>query len=262
MNEVSEENRQKVGSVTALFVRCALILSVILSLLLMAASAPKEIALLVGLLALLLLLWVSATTERRILNSLPGGRLAEGDHPRITNLLEALCLSTGISPPQIHILPTKGRNIAALGRSVNESTLIITTGLLEAATRIELEAVLANRIYQIVSHRTALVTVAVSTFGLEIGPSPFRIRPFALMSPKLKQKTGLLVDPSQDFSGDAAGTGITRYPPGMVEAIEMADNGTLISETSPSLDSLWLFPSKPETNRPSVEARATVLREM
>ena len=108
MNEVSEENRQKVGSVTALFVLCALILSVILSLLLMAASTPKAIALLVGLLALLLLLWVSATTERRILNSLPGGRLAEGDHPRITNLLEALCLSTGISPPQIHILPTKG----------------------------------------------------------------------------------------------------------------------------------------------------------
>ena len=78
MNEVSEENRQKVGSVTALFVLCALILSVILSLLLMAASTPKAIALLVGLLALLLLLWVSATTERRILNSLPGGRLANG----------------------------------------------------------------------------------------------------------------------------------------------------------------------------------------
>ena len=109
---------------------------------------------------------------------------------------------------------------------------------------------------------SAVVAAAVSTFGLEIGPSPFRIRPFARMSPKLKQKTGLLVDPSQDFSGDAAGTGITRYPPGMVEAFEMADNGTLISETSPSLDSLWLFPSKPETNRPSVEARATVLREM
>ena len=156
MNEVSEENRQTVGTVTALFVLCALILSVILSLLLMVASTPTAVALLVGLLALLLVLWASATTERRILNSLPGGRLAEGDHPRITNLVDALCLSTGISPPQIHILPTEGRNIAALGRSANESTLIITTGLLEAATRIELEAVLANRIYQIAVSYTHL----------------------------------------------------------------------------------------------------------
>ena len=73
---------------------------------------------------------------------------------------------------------------------------------------------------------------------------------------------GLQVDPGHDFAGDVAGTGITRYPPGMVEAIELMEDRTLVPEVSPSLDSLWLFPSTSNTNRPTVEARATALREM
>ena len=262
MDDLSDKNQQSTGFIKASFVLCALTLSLVLSLLLTLASLPSWAAFLIGLLILFSLLWASVTAERRILNSLPGGRLQEGEHPRITNLVEGLCLSTGISPPQIHLLPTEGRNIAALGRSVNRSTLIITTGLLEAATRIEMEAVLANRISQIAAHRTALATVAASTFGLQIGPSSLQVRPFSLMSTKMKRKIGLLVDPSQDFSADVAGTGITRYPPGMVEAIEMSENQTLIPESNTSLDPLWLFPSKSETNRPSIEARATVLREM
>tara|TARA_B100001996_G_scaffold284030_1_gene224325 strand:- start:487 stop:1275 length:789 start_codon:yes stop_codon:yes gene_type:complete len=262
MDDLSDKNQQSIGFMKASFGFCVLILSLGFSLVLIVVSVPKGIAFSTGLLALLLLLCASLTAERRILNSLPGRRIVEGEHPRITNLVEGLCLSTGISPPHIHILPTEGRNVAAFGTSVNGSTLIITTGLLEAATRIELEAVLANRISQIVTYRTALATVAAATFGLAIGPPSFQTRPFALISPKLKRKIGLQVDPSHDFSGDVAGTGITRYPPGMVEAIEMAENKTVIPETSPTLDAFWLFPSKSETNRPSIEARATVLREM
>lgn len=261
MDDLSDKNQQIAGSLKSLFGFCVLIFSIGLSLLLTIAL-PWSVAFLAGFLVLLSLLWASLTAERRLLNGLPGSRLAEGDHPRITNLVEGLCLSTGISPPQIHVLPSEGRNVAAFGRSVNSSTLIITTGFLEAATRIELEAVLANRISQIVTNRIVLATVAAATFGLVVGPASFQARPFAIMSLHLKHKIGLLLDPSDDFSGDIAGTGITRYPPGMVEAIEMAKNKTFIPESSPILDPFWLFPSNSETNRPSIEARATVLREM
>ncbi|MEC7828717.1 MAG: hypothetical protein VX360_05805 [Actinomycetota bacterium] len=262
MDNLSDKNRQRAGAVTAFFGLSVLMLSGIMFLVLVVVSLTTWVALGIALLMALSLLWASKTSERRILEKLPGTQLGEGEQPRLINLVEGLCLSTGISPPRIHILPTEGRNIAALGRSVDHSTLIVTSGLLGAATRIELEAVLANRISQIASYRTALATTAITTFGLSIELLSFRIRPFSFLTGSAKRKIGLQVDASHDFAGDVAGTGITRYPPGMVEAIEMMENRTSVPEVSSTLDSLWLFPSTSNTNRPTVEARATALREM
>ncbi len=262
MDNLSEKNRQSAGLVTALFGVSVLVLSGLVCLLMLAVAPSRWLALVFAPLTALSLLSASKTSERRILRKLPGTQLTDGEHPRLNNLVEGLCLSTGVSPPRIHILPTEGRNIAAIGRSVDDSTLIITTGLLQAATRIELEAVLANRIFQIASYRTALATTAITTFGLSIELLPFPIRPFSILPTPLQRKFGLQVDPSHDFVGDAAGTGITRYPPGMVEAIQMTENRTMIPEASPTLDSFWLFPSASNTNRPTAEARATALREM
>lgn len=262
MDNLSDKNRQRAGAVTAFFGLSVLMLAGLVFLVLFAISLTTMVALGLALLIALSLLWSSKTSERRILEKLPSTQLGDGEQPRLTNLVEGLCLSTGTAPPRIHLLPTEGRNIAALGRSVDHSTLIITTGLLEAATRIELEAVLANRISQIASYRTALATTAITTFGMSIELASLRIRPFLFLAGTLKRKIGLQVDPSHDFSGDVAGAGITRYPPGMVEAIEMMGNRTLVPEVSPTLDSLWLFPSTSNTDRPTVEARATALREM
>ena len=262
MDNLSDKNRRRAGLVTAVFGLSVLMLAGLVFLVLLVISSTIWVASGLALLMAIWLLWASKTSERRILENLPGTQVGEGEQPRLVNLIEGLCLSTGTSPPQIHILPTESRNIAALGRSADRSTLIIATGLLEAATRIQLEAVLANRISQIASHRTALATAAITTFGLSIGLSSFRIQPFSYLAGSLKRKIGLQVDPSHDFVGDITGTGITRYPPGMVEAIEMTENRTFVPEVSPVLDSLWLFPSTPNTNRPTVEARATALREM
>ena len=262
MDNLSDKNRRRAGLVTALFGLSVLMLAGLVFLVLLFISSTIWVASGPALLMAIWLLWASKTSERRILENLPGTQVGEGEQPRLVNLIEGLCLSTGTSPPQIHILPTESRNIAALGRSADHSTLIITTGLLEVASRIQLEAVLANRISQIASYRTALATTAITTFGLSMRLSSFRIRPVSLLGGPLKQKMGLQVDPGHDFAGDVAGTGITRYPPGMVEAIELMEDRTLVPEVSPSLDSLWLFPSTSNTNRPTVEARATALREM
>ena len=262
MDNLSDKNRQNAGLLMVFFGLSVLTLSGLVFLVMLAISSTTWVALVLALLMTVSLLWASKTSERRTLKKLLGSQVGEGEQPRLTNLIEGLCLSTGTSPPRIHLLPTQSRNIAALGRSVDHSTIIITTGLLEAASRIELEAVLANRISQIASYRTALATTAITTFGLSIGLSSFRIQPFSYLAGSLKRKIGLQVDPSHDFVGDITGTGITRYPPGMVEAIEMTENRTFVPEVSPVLDSLWLFPSTPNTNRPTVEARATALREM
>ena len=152
--------------------------------------------------------------------------------------------------------------MAAVGRSSSKSTLIVTTGLLDSASRIELEALVANRISQIAAGQTALATTALSTFGLQIGIATIRVRPFALLPMNVKKRIGLELDPSDDFVNDSAGVALTRYPPGMVEALAMMENRNALAKAGAITDSLWVLSTEQNTDRPTAEARMTALREL
>ena len=53
-------------------------------------------------------------------------------------------------------------------------------------------------------------------------------------------KFGLELDPSDDFLNDGAGVALTRYPPGMVEALAMMEDKHALSKASSITDSLWV----------------------
>ena len=88
------------------------------------------------------------------------------------------------------------------------------------------------------------------------------MRPFALLPVSVKQRFGLELDPSDDFLNDSAGVALTRYPPGMVEALAMMENRNELSTASSITDSLWVLSTNANTDRPTVEARMTALREL
>ena len=78
----------------------------------------------------------------------------------------------------------------------------------------------------------------------------------------VKQRFGLELDPSDAFLNDSAGVALTRYPPGMVEALAMMENRNALSKASSITDSLWVLSTQENTDRPTVEARMTALREL
>ena len=265
MDNLSDKNQQRAGLLMALFVVSAAALSVVVYFIASIFSLPVWIGVLLAVLTLVSLIYLSASAERRILSTFDGQQILDNEHPRLINLVEGVCLSTGILVPEIRVIPTEARNIAAVGRSIERSTLIVTSGLLESASRVELEAVLANRISQIATGKTALTTVSRTTFGLQIGSASFRIQPFLALPAILKKKIGLELDPSDDFVGDNAAVKITRYPPGMAEALKMMENRNQVTESGRIIDSLWLLSSgskNKKNNRPTVEARMTALREL
>jgi len=262
MDNLSDKNRQRAGLLMVLFVVSVAALSVVVYFLARIFSIPVSIGVLLAALTLVPVLYLCASAERRVLNTFSGQQILDDEYPRLINLVEGVCLSTGIPIPEIRVIPTEARNMAAVGRSIERSTLIVTSGLLESASRVELEAVLANRISQIATGKTALTTTALTTFGLQIGSTSFRIRPFLALPAVLQKKIGLELDSSDDFVGDNAAVKITRYPPGMVEALRMMENRNHVTESGPIIDSLWVLSSDPKSNRPTVEARMTALREL
>ncbi len=79
---------------------------------------------------------------------------------------------------------------------------------------------------------------------------------------RVKKRIGLALDPSDDFFNDGIGVALTRYPPGMVEALAMMENRNALAKADRITDSLWILSTRQNTDRPTAEARMTALREL
>jgi heat shock protein HtpX len=177
--------------------------------------------------------WLWTTSDRRALAALGGRTVDPVDDARLVNLVEGLCTAAGLRQPQLRVVDSSGLNAAASGRRTDRSTLAVTTGLLAELTRIELEAVLAEEIVRIRRRETVPATLAAGAFGVG---------------------AGLGCPSDRDVSMDQAAAALTRYPPGLVAALEkLALKGTAVPGSRRSVAHLWLAdPLGPgvETGRP------------
>lgn len=248
--------------------------------------APPGLALGLGVVVALVLAaaawWGSAPLARRLLGAQPADPIR---HARLFNLVEGLGANAGVPQPALYVLPDPALNALTMGRSPRHAELVVTSGLLDELTRIELEAVLAHELSHIRNDDIVTATVAVGLFGL-LG-RPARAAAGAGMGAVLASAVvpisalagvgmQLSVDPDREEVADSLGVHLTRYPPAMVSALEkMERRGTLLTAGSPATAHLWLAASLPpppsrhwrwlprlyETH-PPLEERIEALREL
>jgi heat shock protein HtpX len=155
-----------------------------------------------------------------------GGRPADPvSDARLLNLVEGLCTATGLRVPTVRVIEAEGLNALVAGRSATSAVLAVTSGLSSALSRIELEGVLAEEVVAIRRERMVPATVAAS-----VPPLLSRLLP---------------VRPGPELDNDRAAVTLTRYPPGLIGALEkMEERGTTVA-APPSLDPLWLASPRP-----------------
>ncbi|MGH9076744.1 MAG: hypothetical protein ACRDY0_04720 [Acidimicrobiales bacterium] len=195
--------------------------------------------------------FVWTTAERRAVSAI-GGRDADARaDARFVNLVEGLGAAGGVSPPRLLVVDDPALNAAALGRDPRRGTLVVTSGLLGALTRVELEGLLAAQLVRIKRGDTLPGTLASAA-----GPLARRACRSAL--------------PAQ--GGDLAAVALTRYPPGLASALEKVATGpTALVREVPAVAALWLAdpgqpagPGQPGDRavRAPLEARIAALREL
>lgn len=111
-----------------------------------------------------LIAWFSHTKMIRALShSRPVTRKEE---PALYNLLENLCISRGLSMPQLEIIETGARNAFASG--INEKTycITVTRGLLQSLQKDEVEAVLGHELTHIQNKDVRLLIVSIVFTGM------------------------------------------------------------------------------------------------
>jgi heat shock protein HtpX len=115
------------------------------------------------------LLWFAIAwfANQKIVDLATGAKkIDRASEPRLWNVLEALCISRGITMPQLRIVESEARNAFASGVRKRQYTVTVTRGLLETLDDKELEAVLAHELTHIENRDVQLLVIAAVFVGI------------------------------------------------------------------------------------------------
>ncbi|CAL75854.1 putative protease htpX; putative membrane protein [Bradyrhizobium sp. ORS 278] len=105
--------------------------------------------------------------HQKMIDAVTGGAaVTRQEQPRLYNLLENLCISRGITMPQLKIMDSPALNAFATGLNPRQYSVTVTTGLLAALDDQEIEAVLGHELTHIRNGDVQLMVVAVIIAGV------------------------------------------------------------------------------------------------
>ena len=178
-------------------------------------------------------------------------------HARLFNIVDGLCTAAGLPRPRLFTLAQDAPNAFTFGRDPRHGCLVVTEGLLAKLNRIELEGVVAHELSHLRAADTLPPTVALALCGRRATGS------LAATAARLVLAVS---DPHREEVADVAGVSLTRYPPGLIAALEhvRADGGR-VGGVPQATAPLWLGPIDPDGDVDAdqrVDARIGALREL
>ncbi len=167
-------------------------------------------------------------------------------YARLHNLVEGLCIGSGLPMPRLYVIDDPAPNAFATGRNPRHGAIAVTTGLLEKMNRVELEAVLAHELSHIKNYDILVATLAVIMVGVIAALSDLGLRfmifggarrdsgggtnqnpivmivalVFILLAPLAAVLMKLAINRRRESLADMSAVEITRYPPGLIAALE------------------------------------------
>lgn len=188
------------------------------------------------------------------------------EHARLHNLVEGLCIAGGLPKPRVYVIDDDAPNAFATGRNPRHAAVAVTSGLLEKMNRVELEGVLAHELSHIKNYDILVSTLAVTMVGSitlladlsmrlmwfgggrgrdddNRGSGPLMIVGLVLLiaAPLIARVMQFAISRRREMLADVSGVGLTRYPPGLISALEkLRDNSSVVSSASRATAHLWI----------------------
>ncbi len=169
-------------------------------------AAGLVAAVVVGVVCAASVRWAAGDLVVRSLGARP---VRPDELPRLRNLVEGLCATMGVEPPEVLVVDRPCANALALARSARASWLVVTAGLEPSLSVVELEAVLAHELVRVKLHDTRVAAAALALAA-----------PLAALRGRSDARVRSLVGPSRLFRADQRAAAVVRYPPGLASALE------------------------------------------
>ena len=139
-----------------------LVVGVILAVIVLLAGVPLAA---IGVLVVVTLVaagWVWRAAPGMVVRAV-GARPSNPEvHPRLHNVVDGLCATMGLPQPAVLVVDSPVLNAMAVGRHPSTASLIVTSGLEESLSLVELEGVVAQELVHIKRHDTVRSGVAVA----------------------------------------------------------------------------------------------------
>ncbi len=189
-------------------------------------------------------------------------------YQRLHNLVEGLCIAGGLPKPKVYIINDPAPNAFATGRNPQHAAIAVTTGLLEKMNRVELEGVVAHELSHIRNYDILVSTIAVTLVGsiaimtdLGIrmmwwnggrtsregdrnnGSNPLALFGFLLLilAPIIAKAMQAAVSRKRESLADVSACQMTRYPPGLISALEkLRADTTATHSASMATAHMWI----------------------
>jgi heat shock protein HtpX len=247
--------------------------------------------------------WKSDAVALRMSQAKPADPV---EYARLHNLVEGLCIAAGLPKPRVYVIDDPAPNAFATGRDPKHAAIAVTTGLLEKMNRMELEAVLAHELSHVKNYDILVSTLAVTMVGVIVLIADWALRfiwwggrrardtdsgggagasaalsivgfVLLLLSPVIAKLMQFAVSRRREALADVTGVSLTRYPPGLISALEkLRDDRTVVHSGSRATAHLWIespVARDPQEGRlawlgrlfdthPPLEERIQALREL
>jgi heat shock protein HtpX len=212
------------------------------------------------------------------------------EYARLHNLVEGLCIAGGLPKPRLYVIDDPAPNAFATGRDPDHAAVAVTTGLLAKMNRVELEGVLAHELSHVKNYDILVSTLAVTMVGVVAILADVGIRMLwwgggrrqyssndrngggagalllipalilLVLSPLVARAMQAAVGRRRESLADISGVELTRYPPGLISALEkLRDDSTVVHAHSRATSHLWIEEPAP---RDDDEGRVSFLNRI
>ncbi|HEX2422755.1 MAG TPA: M48 family metalloprotease [Actinomycetota bacterium] len=244
--------------------------------------------------------------DRIVLASTGAREVAAEQEPRLHNIVEGIAIAAGVPKPRVYVVPEQAPNAFATGRDPEHSSIAVTQGLLDIMNRVELEGVIGHEMSHVLDRDILVGTVVATVVGAAVLMSEFFMRSWfwsggrmggrrdggdgggifmlvlfavgivlLILAPLAGQLIKLSVSRNREYLADAEGVLLTRYPPGLISALEkIRDAPHAMRSANNATAHLWLEqPSRVPgqdtstmeklfSTHPPIEERIQRLKEM
>jgi len=242
-----EQSRNRRDSILLAMVVSAVLFGLVVSISYIWAPDAVYVMVPVSLVMVFAYTWSSYQYGDRVVLSSTNAKPAEGpQYTYLNDTVEGLAIAAGIPKPDVYVVPSDEINAFATGKDPEHASVAVTTGMLRALDRQELEGVIAHEISHVRNRDVQFMTLVAVLVGLAGILSHMILRSYrwggrgrrdrdrgnigliivavgfilAIFAPIVTRLVQLAVSRRREYMADASGAELTRYPDGLADALE------------------------------------------
>ena len=265
MHELVSSNKRRTVLLMAVFVLLLVLVGMAVGVLMGNGTSGTIIALVIAAIMAFGSYWKADAIALAVSRAVPAD---PATYPRLHNLVEGLCIASGLPKPRVYVIEDAAPNAFATGRNPQHAAIAVTTGLLDTMNRVELEGVIAHELSHIRNYDILVSTIAVTMVGAvalltditlrmmwwnggrvsregdrKDGGNPLAYLGFVLLllAPLFARLMQAAISRNRESLADASACQMTRYPPGLISALEkLRDDVTVTHSASMATAHMWI----------------------